>query len=160
MTRNVVIVAAVIALVVTVACMKNRSCSTCGTCGPSASGGKETDASESASPQSPGPTGEGDAPTSRPAVQALPRLVELGAGKCQACKRMAPIIEELKKEYAGRVIVESIDVIEQAERARQYKFTLIPTQVLIDKDGKEVWRHMGSVPKADLIAKFKEVGVK
>jgi thioredoxin 1 len=33
----------------------------------------------------------------------LPRLVDLGAGKCIPCKKMAPILEELKKEYAGRI---------------------------------------------------------
>jgi thioredoxin 1 len=41
---------------------------------------------------------------------ALPRLVDLGVGKCIPCKKMAPILEELKKEYAGRMEVEFIDV--------------------------------------------------
>ena len=41
---------------------------------------------------------------------ALPLLVDLGAGKCIPCKKMAPILEELKKEYAGRMEVEFIDV--------------------------------------------------
>jgi thioredoxin 1 len=40
----------------------------------------------------------------------LPRLVDLAAGKCIPCKMMAPILEELKKEYAGRMNVEFIDV--------------------------------------------------
>ena len=35
----------------------------------------------------------------------LPRLVDLGAGKCIPCKKMAPILEELKKDYAGRMEV-------------------------------------------------------
>ena len=90
----------------------------------------------------------------------LPRLVELGAGKCESCKKMAPIIEELRKEYAGRVIVESIDVIQEREKSLAYNWRLIPTQVLLDADGREVWRNQGFVPKTELIARLSEVGVK
>src|ERR1039457_6081778 len=42
--------------------------------------------------------------------QKLPKLVDLGAGKCIPCKKMAPILEELKKEYAGKMEVEFVDV--------------------------------------------------
>ncbi len=40
----------------------------------------------------------------------LPKLLDLGAGKCIPCRMMAPILEELKKEYAGKMNVEFIDV--------------------------------------------------
>ncbi|HPD31474.1 MAG TPA: thioredoxin family protein [Phycisphaerae bacterium] len=96
-------------------------------------------------------------PETRPS-SGLPRLVELGAGKCQACKAMAPIIEQLRKEYAGKIEVESIDVIEDRERARQIDFNLIPSQVFFDADGKELWRHEGFMPKDQIVAKFKELG--
>ena len=49
---------------------------------------------------------------------AVPRLVDLGAGKCIPCKKMAPILEELKKEYAGRMEVEFIDVWKNPMPAR------------------------------------------
>jgi thioredoxin 1 len=90
----------------------------------------------------------------------IPRLVELGAGKCEACKKMAPIIEELRTEYAGRVAVESIDVLKEPARAGEFDYGLIPTQVLLDKDGREVWRHEGFIPKTDLQSLLAEkVGV-
>ncbi|HRT43300.1 MAG TPA: thioredoxin family protein, partial [Phycisphaerae bacterium] len=71
-----------------------------------------------------------------------------------------PILEELKKEYAGRVEVEYIDVWKNKAAAEPYKIRIIPTQIFYDREGKEVWRHEGFLPKADFIAKFAELGVK
>ncbi len=90
----------------------------------------------------------------------LPRVVDLGAGKCKACIELAPILEELRKEYAGRVEVEFIDVWENPKAGDPYNIRMIPTQVFFDADGNEVWRHEGFLPKADFVAKFGELGVK
>ena len=90
----------------------------------------------------------------------LPRLVDLGAGTCIPCKQMAPILEELKKEYEGRVIVEVIDVNENPKEADKYGIRVIPTQILFDADGKEVGRHEGFITKEDLVKAFEQVGVK
>jgi thioredoxin 1 len=101
----------------------------------------------------------------QPAVAAsqptakLPRVVDLGADKCKACKALAPILEELKKEYAGRVAVEFIDVWKNPAAGKEYGIRVIPTQVFFDRDGKEVWRHEGFLPKAEFVAKFAELGV-
>jgi thioredoxin 1 len=95
-----------------------------------------------------------------PSERRLPRVVDLGADKCIPCKQLAPILEELKKEYAGRVTVEFIDVWKNPDAGTPYKIKLIPTQIFFDADGKEVWRHEGFLPKADFIAKFAELGVK
>lgn len=89
----------------------------------------------------------------------LPRLVDLGSINCIPCKQMAPILEELKTEFAGRVDVEFIDVNVTNAAADDYKITLIPTQVFIDKDGKEVFRHEGFFPKADILAQFEKMGI-
>src|ERR1035441_5070649 len=51
---------------------------------------------------------------------ALTRLVDLGAGKCIPCKKMAPILEELKQEYAGRIEVEFIDVWKNPDAGKAY----------------------------------------
>lgn len=101
--------------------------------------------------------GEGPAATQ---ASSLPRVVDLGADKCKACKELAPILEELKREYAGRVVVEFIDVWKNPDASKPYNIRLIPTQVFFDKDGKEVWRHEGFLPKADFVKKFVELGVK
>ena len=51
----------------------------------------------------------------------LPRLVDLGADKCIPCKAMAPILKDLKTEYAGRMDVEFIDVWKNPDAGKAYK---------------------------------------
>lgn len=89
----------------------------------------------------------------------LPRLVDLGRETCVPCKMMAPILEELKREYEGRAVIEVIDLRDHREAAREYGIRVVPTQIFFDADGNEVWRHAGFLPKADIIAKFSEMGV-
>lgn len=89
---------------------------------------------------------------------AMPRLVDLGAGKCIPCKMMAPILEELKKEYATKFAVEFIDVWENPTAQDKYDVNVIPTQIFYDAGGKELWRHEGFISKEDILAKWRELG--
>ena len=89
----------------------------------------------------------------------LPKLIDLGADKCIPCKMMAPILKELKSEYAGRFDVEFIDVWKDPTPGKQHKIQLIPTQIFFDASGKERFRHEGFFGKEDILAKWKELGV-
>jgi len=89
----------------------------------------------------------------------LPRLVDLGSTTCIPCKMMTPVLEALGKDYKGKLKVEFIDVSKNAEAARQYRVRSIPTQVFLDADGKEFFRHEGYYPKEDILAKFKQHGI-
>lgn len=100
------------------------------------------------------------APTAQPAEIKLPGLVDLGADKCIPCKKMAPILKELRAEYAGRATVHFIDVWKNPSAERIYGIRIIPTQIFYDREGNEVWRHEGFLSKAAIVAKFKELGVK
>ena len=91
--------------------------------------------------------------------KALPHLVDLGAGKCIPCKMMAPILEDLKKTYAGRMDVVFIDVWQNPDAGKKYGINVIPTQIFYDTAGKEVFRHEGFFGKDDILAKWKELGV-
>jgi len=91
--------------------------------------------------------------------QALPRLVDLGAGKCIPCKMMVPILEELKKTYEGKLDVVFIDVWEKPDEAKKFGINMIPTQIFYDLSGKELFRHEGFFGKDDILAKWKELGV-
>jgi thioredoxin 1 len=97
--------------------------------------------------------------TNAPAKAKLPRLVDLGADKCIPCKEMAPILAKLKKEYAGNLDVEFIDVWKQPDAGKAYGIRLIPTQIFYDAEGKELFRHEGFFSEADILAKWKELGV-
>lgn len=97
---------------------------------------------------------------SGPAVSGLPRMVDVGSDKCAACKEMAPILAELKKELAGKAVIEFIDVWKEEKAAAPFAVRVIPTQVFFDTAGKEVWRHEGFLEKAEILAKLRELGVR
>lgn len=91
-------------------------------------------------------------------VKKLPRLVDLGADKCIPCKMMKPVLEELDKEYKGKLQVEFYDVWKDPAPGQQYGIRVIPTQIFLSPDGKELSRHEGFFSKEDILAKWKEFG--
>jgi len=99
--------------------------------------------------------------TGKPEVgTSLPRLLDLGSHKCIPCKKMTPILAQMKKEYRGLLDVDFIDVWkpENKERALFFKIKSIPTQIFFDTSGKELWRHVGFISKEDILKKWNELG--
>ena len=92
--------------------------------------------------------------------RVLPKLLDLGAGKCIPCKKMAPILEEIKKEYRGVIDVEFIDVWKDRAAGLKYGIRLIPTQIFYDASGRELTRHEGFMGKEDILETFKRFGVR
>jgi thioredoxin 1 len=90
------------------------------------------------------------------AAPALPRLVDLGADKCIPCKKMAPILVALRKDYAGIVQVDFIDVWKQPKAGEPYRIRVIPTQIFFDRAGKEVFRHEGFFSREDIEKVFRD----
>jgi len=89
-----------------------------------------------------------------------PSMVDFGASGCRPCDMMAPILETLKKNYAGKVNVEFVPVREEQVLTARYGVQSIPVQVFFDKDGKEVFRHVGFFPQEEIEKKLAEMGVK
>lgn len=94
-----------------------------------------------------------------PVPALLPRLVDLGATKCIPCKKMAPILEDLKKDFQGKMEVEFIDVWENPDAGKAHAIKLIPTQIFFDAEGNELYRHQGFYSREDILGKWKELGV-
>lgn len=90
----------------------------------------------------------------------LPKLVDLGSDKCVPCKLMAPILAELKKEYDGRFDVVFIDVAKNPGAEKSFNIRLIPTQIFLAADGKELFRHEGFFAKEEILKKWEELGIK
>jgi len=88
-------------------------------------------------------------------------FVELGSVRCIPCKKMQKVMTAIEKEYGDQVKIVFHDVWtdEGKPYAKQYKIRLIPTQVFLDKDGKEFFRHEGFFPKDDLVKVLKKQGV-
>ncbi|MBK6899609.1 MAG: thioredoxin family protein [bacterium] len=105
------------------------------------------------------PAAQGGGAAGGGASTTLPRLVDLGADKCVPCKMMAPILEELRAEQAGRIEVVFIDVWKNKEEAAKYGIDLIPTQIFFAADGRELFRHEGFFAKEEILAKWQELGV-
>lgn len=94
-------------------------------------------------------------PTSGP---ALPRLVDIGMGKCTQCKIMNGIMKQLQAEYAGKLKVEWLDFHEDVAAVDSYGIWAIPAQVFLAPDGKTLFSHEGPMSKESIRAKWTELG--
>lgn len=99
------------------------------------------------------------APASVAVAPSLPRLVDLGADKCVPCRLMAPILAELRTEYAGSMDVVFIDVWKDQAAAEAHGIRVIPTQIFYAADGRELARHEGFLAKEDILATWREHGI-
>jgi thioredoxin 1 len=90
---------------------------------------------------------------------ALPRLVDLGSGRCIPCRLMKPILDELKRDYGTQFETVFIDVWENRDEGKRYGIRMIPTQIFYDAAGTERFRHEGFMAKKDILAKWQELGV-
>ena len=79
-------------------------------------------------------------------------VVDCWAAWCAPCRAIAPIVEELAKEYSGKVVFGKLNVDENPETTNKFGVMAIPT-LLVMKDGKEVDRVIGVVPKNQLESK-------
>jgi thioredoxin 1 len=82
-------------------------------------------------------------------------LVDFWAVWCGPCRMIAPLIEQLSKEYEGRVQFGKLDVDSNQQTAVKYSIRSIPS-ILFFKDGKHVDTVVGAVPKAHLERKIEE----
>jgi thioredoxin 1 len=89
-------------------------------------------------------------------------FVELGSVKCVPCKMMVPIMKEIEEKYGAEVQVIFHDVWTEEGRPYAEKLGIrgIPTQVFLDENGKEFYRHMGYYPMEQIIPILKKQGVK
>jgi thioredoxin 1 len=89
-------------------------------------------------------------------------FVELGSVGCIPCDKMQPIMKEIAEEYKGQVKVIFYDVRTVFGEPYKKKFNIraIPTQVFLDKDGKEYFRHLGFFAKNELVKVLQIQGVK
>ena len=94
-------------------------------------------------------------------IQNKVTFVELGSVNCIPCKMMMPIMEEIENEFGDQVKVVFHDVWTEEGKpyAQKYGIKLIPTQVFLDREGNEYFRHEGFFPKEDLIEVLKQKGI-
>ncbi len=81
-----------------------------------------------------------------------PVLVDFWAEWCGPCRMVAPVVEELSQDYAGKLLVTKVDVDSNPETAMKFGIRNIPT-ILFFKDGEVVDKHVGAAPKSALATK-------
>lgn len=92
-------------------------------------------------------------------VKGMVTMLDLGAKSCIPCKMMAPILQKLEKVFRGKAAIVFIDVWEHNDQVRRFRLHAIPTQIFYDKDGKEVYRHVGFMSEEAIIGQLKKMGV-
>jgi len=93
-------------------------------------------------------------------ISTVVTFIELGSLGCVPCKMMQPVMKEVEEEYKGSVKVVFYDVWKTEGRpyAEKYGIRVIPTQVFLDRDGREYFRHEGFFPKDEIVKVLKKGG--
>lgn len=89
----------------------------------------------------------------------VPVIVDFWAPWCGPCKMVAPILDKIAKEYAGKLVVAKVNTDEDSEWMSKYGIQGIPTMLFVS-GGKIVHRQVGALPERmlrDVIAQFMEV---
>lgn len=88
-------------------------------------------------------------------------FIELGSVRCIPCQKMQPVMKSVEEKYGDQVKVIFYDVWtpKGKEDAKQFEFDGIPTQIFLDKNGKEYSRHVGFFPEDELVKVLKQQGV-
>ena len=89
-------------------------------------------------------------------------FIELGSVNCIPCKKMQPIMKSLEKKYGPQLKIIFYDVWkkEHKDKSAKYGIRLIPTQIFFDESGKEIHRHEGYYPEADIDSFLQSKGLK
>lgn len=86
-------------------------------------------------------------------------MLELGSVGCKPCEEMKPVMERLRTTYAGKLEVIFVDVRKNAEAGETYDVFFLPTQVFLDKAGKEFHRHYGFYAYEEIVPALKKAGL-
>jgi len=84
-----------------------------------------------------------------------PVLIDFFAEWCGPCKMMGPVLDEVARDYAGKLKVVKVDVDESGETAARYGVTAMPTFVLV-KNGREAFRRIGAASKSTFVSELQQ----
>jgi thioredoxin 1 len=86
-------------------------------------------------------------------------FVELGSVNCIPCRQMQPVMRSIEEKFGSQVKIIFHDVWKDKKPAQEYGIQLIPTQVFLDENGKEFYRHEGFFAENEIINLFETKGI-
>jgi thioredoxin 1 len=86
-------------------------------------------------------------------------FVELGSVNCIPCRQMQPVMRSIEEKFGSQVKIIFHDVWKDKKPAQEYGIQLIPTQVFLDENGKEFFRHEGFFAENEIINLFETKGI-
>jgi thioredoxin 1 len=86
-------------------------------------------------------------------------MLELGSVGCIPCEQMKPVMEKLRTSYKGKLDVLFVDVRKDQNTARKFGVYVIPTQVFLDRNGREFHRHIGFYGYEEIVPILKKAGL-
>lgn len=103
--------------------------------------------------------GSGEPMPAIPTGSGLPCLVEFGSDECKACQNMVKVLDAIGPRLEGKADIVRVDTDEHPLAAKDWSLRMIPTQVAVSPDGKELWRHEGFIPEDELLGELAKVGI-
>jgi len=88
-----------------------------------------------------------------------PTMIEFGGRTCIPCKQMQPILAELKSEYSEVIDIVNFYLEDDYSVASTFQITLMPTQIVFGRGGKELTRHVGIWPKESIVEEYQRLGI-
>jgi thiol-disulfide isomerase/thioredoxin len=101
-----------------------------------------------------------DNPVDKARMSGKPTLVEFGAAGCVPCDMMQPILDRLRKKFPDTLNVVFVHVGENQLLGARFGIRSIPVQAFFDKNGEEVFRHVGFYAEKDVLEQLARLGVK
>jgi thiol-disulfide isomerase/thioredoxin len=101
-----------------------------------------------------------DNPVDKARMSGKPSMVEFGATGCIPCDMMQPILDSLRNKFLDKLNVVFVHVRENQILGARYGVQSIPVQVFFDKNGEEVFRHVGFYAQKEVLKQLARLGVK
>jgi thioredoxin 1 len=98
-------------------------------------------------------------PLEKALASGKPTIAEFGWRECIPCKDMRPILEELDEEYKDRLNVVIVEIPYHKDLAGKYGITVMPVQIFFDSNGNEIIRHLGFLPKEQIVWQLTQMDI-
>ncbi len=86
-------------------------------------------------------------------------IMEFGGERCIPCMHMQPVLQDLRDLLDKKAIIRNFWIQEHPEVARAHQIMVMPTQIIFNQKGEEVFRHMGYFPPEEFHAALRKLGI-